>query len=176
LLSIGKSGTSARNGQSCSAKLPRYGSTSLKPAALEVNPSGGARSGGSVGPAPLWWPLPAEGLSDDRRLLLLAELALGRPSLGHHRQHTWLESWPGWGMRRRTVTPVREQRGPDWALRGRDALAAPPERLPGSGSCGPARRPGPRRLGDGSAPAPRRAGVLELGHHYAGRPVADSSR
>ena len=47
-------------------------------------------------PAPLWWPLPAQRPPDDRRLLLLAEFALGRPAPRQHWQHAWLGGWPGW--------------------------------------------------------------------------------
>ena len=46
-------------------------------------------------PAPLWWLLPAQRPADNRRLLLLAEFTLGRPSPRHHRQHAWLGGWPG---------------------------------------------------------------------------------
>jgi hypothetical protein len=47
-----------------------------------------------LGPAPLWRPLPAQRPPDDRRLLLLAEFALGQPSARHHRQHAWLRGCP----------------------------------------------------------------------------------
>jgi hypothetical protein len=67
------------------------------------------------------------------------------------------------------VALVRKRRGRGWGLGRRAVLTAPPGRLSGSGSCGPARRPGPRRLGGGSAQAPGHARVLEPGQQQAGR-------
>jgi hypothetical protein len=123
-----------------------------------------------LAPAPLGWPLPAQRPPDDGRLLLLAEVALDQPSPRHHRQHARSGGPPGGSDGRPMVTPVRDQRGPDWAPGQRAGRAAPPGRPSGSGWCGPGRRPGPPRLGDGPAPTPRRARVHEPGHHQAGQP------
>ena len=62
-------------------------------------------------PAPLWWPLPAQRPPDDRRLLLLAEFALGRPAPRQHWQHAWLGGLAWLGRWHRMVALGRERRG-----------------------------------------------------------------
>jgi hypothetical protein len=62
-------------------------------------------------------------------------------------------------MRRRMVTLVREQRGPDWALERRDALAAPPGRAPGLDRVGPL---GGQVLGGSATGTFKLQGVLEF--------------